>query len=315
MECRDVRRIDILEEKLRWQKRVLVGLVVAFCFNASPVMSTASKWFNQLLPSKVTSGKSLSGRFSADRNEMMSKWAEVLPPETEEGRLSKTAHAAGDVLQVSELQIVNEKGTLVGVIGYDSAGDGVMVVLNSSGKAVSGLGVDGSGHGTLSILNASERVIAAMGADESREANGWVDVRSASGSAAGFFVDEVGDAAMTVLNRDGKTVSAIGVDESGHGVLGILNASGLPIAAMVADEDGVGALGISEGKFGAFVDENGNGVAETLTKDGSVRWSSEMTSGDGTPTSSGLLGDLDGDGDVDFTDFLTFAANFGKTSG
>ena len=234
-----VGRMDILEARLRWQKRVLVGLVVAFCFSASPVMSTASRWFNQLLPSKVTS----LGWVSADRNEMMSKWADVFSSDTEEGRLSKTAHAAGDVLQVSELQIVNEKGTLVGVIGYDSAGDGVMAILNSSGKAVSGLGVDGSGHGALRILNASERIIAAMGADESREANGWVDVRSASGSVAGFFIDEVGDAAMGVLNRDGKAVVAAGADGNGHGVLGILNASGLPIAAMGADADGVGSVG------------------------------------------------------------------------
>ena len=29
--------------------------------------------------------------------------------------------------------------------------------------------------------------------------------------------------------------------------------------------------------------------------------------------SSGLIGDLDDDGDVDFADFLTFASNFGKT--
>ena len=55
--------------------------------------------------------------------------------------------------------------------------------------------------------------------------------------------------------------------------------------------------------------------AENLTKDGDLRWSSEMTYGGGGPSQSGLLGDFDGDGDVDFTDFLTFASNFGKTSG
>jgi hypothetical protein len=35
--------------------------------------------------------------------------------------------------------------------------------------------------------------------------------------------------------------------------------------------------------------------------------------GGGTP--SGLIGDLDQDGDVDFADFLIFTSNFGKTSG
>jgi hypothetical protein len=32
----------------------------------------------------------------------------------------------------------------------------------------------------------------------------------------------------------------------------------------------------------------------------------------GDNTSSGLLGDLDNDGDMDFSDFLMFAQNFGK---
>jgi hypothetical protein len=38
-----------------------------------------------------------------------------------------------------------------------------------------------------------------------------------------------------------------------------------------------------------------------------------LTSNSGDNTSSSLLGDLDNDGDVDFSDFLTFAQNFGKT--
>ena len=394
MECRDVRRIDILEEKLRWQKRVLVGLVVAFCFNASPVMSTASKWFNQIFPSKVTSSNPLPGGsfdrpsfpdLSENRNEMMSKWAEGSSSEVQEGRLSKQAHAVGDVLQVSELQIVNEKGTVVALIGYDRAGDGAVLVFNKDGKAVSLLGVDGDGHGGLSILNASERFIAGVGSDGTDKANGLIEVGGESGSFAGFAVDNTGNAWMVTANRDGGIVSGLGADESGHGFLSIFNASGKVIAAvgaddtekangsmgvlgesgafagfgvdeagdalmavsnrdgkavsligadedghgflivldvgerilagMGADASGAGALGISDGRFRAFVNENGDGVAETTTKDGSVRWSSEMTSGGGAPPSSGLLGDLDGDGDVDFTDFVTFAANFGKTSG
>ncbi len=34
----------------------------------------------------------------------------------------------------------------------------------------------------------------------------------------------------------------------------------------------------------------------------------------GTTTTSGLLGDLDNDKDVDFSDFLMLAGNFGKTT-
>ena len=51
-----------------------------------------------------------------------------------------------------------------------------------------------------------------------------------------------------------------------------------------------------------------------LEQDGNLRRSSEASLvGDGG-TSSGLIGDFDQDGDVDFTVFLTFAGNFGKTS-
>ena len=53
---------------------------------------------------------------------------------------------------------------------------------------------------------------------------------------------------------------------------------------------------------------------ETREDSGLLRWSSEMEPGGSGGTSSGLIGDFDGDGDVDFTDFLTFAGNFGKTT-
>ena len=48
---------------------------------------------------------------------------------------------------------------------------------------------------------------------------------------------------------------------------------------------------------------------------GNRRWSSEPSSVGDTGTSTGLIWEFDGDGDVDFNDFLTFTANFGKTSG
>ena len=392
------KKIEALEDRLCWQKRAIIGLVVVFFFNTTPALTQASNWLNGLLPPKLSSVKLPLGRnverpdysdLLPNRDEMISYWAEILPPKNQPGRLNKKALAsgsqAGDVLQVRELQIVNAQGTVVAIIGsydtgdgavlvlnrkgtlvsvmgtdsrghgalslfntsehaivgmgadtsddangwieaqgssgsgaglaVDAKGDGFMAIVNKGGTLVSLVGVDKSGHGGLNIFNASERVLAGMGADTSDDAKGWIEVQGSSGSAAGLAVDAQGDPFMGVLNKNGKSVAVFGVDENGHGALGILNASQQPVVGMGADRSGVGQLAISAGKFKAYVDKNGNGVAETQKQNGSLRWSSEPSSGGSGGTSSGLLGDLDQDGDVDFTDFLRFAANFGKTSG
>ena len=305
----DVRRMDVLEQRLRWQKRAIVGLLLLFLFSTSPALSTASKWLRQLRPARVLDTGSLPDRSSVD---VISKW--TFSPESEDGGLSKTALAADDILKIGRLEIVNDAGTVVAFLGYDEAGDGVLAVRNSEGKYRVLAGTDDSGGGMLSVLNSTDRVVAAMGADETDQGNGFMNVSGGSGSVAGFFFGESGDAAMTVFSGNGSPVSALGADANGNGYLVALSESGLPIGTLTADPDGIGTLAISGGKFRVFVDENGNGAAETLAEDGSVRWTSEVTTG-GTPGQSGLLGDLDGDGDVDFEDFLAFAANFGKTSG
>ena len=142
-----------------------------------------------------------------------------------------------------------------------------------------------------------------------------MDVRNESGPAAGFSVDADGDGLVISGNRNGDAVSIMGANENGHGIIGFKNASERVVVGMGADSTGVGVLSIEGGRFRAFVDANRNGVAETLGNDGNLRWSSEAAPVGDTGTSTGLIGDFDGDGDVDFNDFLTFARNFGKTSG
>ena len=236
------------------------------------------------------------------------------------------------------LHIVNASGAVVAEIGSEESGDGSLLIRNKDRAVVSVVGVGRDGHGTLGVLNAAGRVAAAMGADPSEQANGWVDVRSATGSASALFFDNAGDGAMAVFNTDNQAVSgfsidnngagalrivnaeggvvaAMGANDNGHGLVGFLNASERVVAGMGADSTGVGGLGIEGGRFSAFVDENGNGVARTRGADEEIRWSSEAPLIGDTGTSTGLIGDFDGDGDVDFNDFLTFARNFGKTSG
>ena len=383
-------RLDVLEERLRWQKRAIAGLLVVFLFSAAPALTQAPKWFNQTLPAKlaslsfdgVTPGDVRIGGLTHIR-------AELPLPETRESGLSKIAPEqiidAGDTLRVGTLHIVNASGEVVAALGSDESGDGSLVIGNSNGNVVSIVGVDANGHGTLGVLNAAGRVAAAMGADPSEQANGWVDVRSATGSLAALAFDNAGDGAILVFNSDDKLVSGFGIDANGngalrisnaggeivaaigadetedangwldvrnksgpaaglsvdadgdglviagnrdgdpasimgangngHGIIGFRNASGRVVAAIGADSTGIGVLNIEGGRFRAFVDGNASGVAETRDNNGEVRWSSESSPVGDTGTSTGLIGDFDGDGDVDFNDFLTFTRNFGKTSG
>ena len=199
-------------------------------------------------------------------------------------------------------------------LGVDDEGNGLVTTFSTSGSLAL-LGTGDSGEAGVIVASGSESSGSAafLGVDD--EGNGLVTTLSASGSLATLGVDEGGDAAVLVTNRNGGLASALGVDENGHGVLGILNASGRSIAAMEADASGNGTLGIDGGKFRAFVDASGNGVAETRGRTQNRLWSSESGSGSGGGTPTGLMGDFDNDGDVDFADFLTFASNFGKTSG
>ena len=234
-----------------------------------------------------------------------------------------SSNASGSSFAVLSSDQAGNAGLLVGsssetgagavIVDLDETGNGLVSTVSASGSLAL-LGTDGSGNAGLIVGSGSESSAGAviLGVDQS--GNGAMNAISAAGSIVGLGVDEVGDAAVLVTNREGVLTSVLGVDANGHGVMGILNASGRPIAAMAADEAGNGVLGIEGGKFLARVDAAGNGVAETRGENEILRWSSEMTPvGGGTP--SGLIGDLDQDGDVDFNDFLIFTSNFGKTSG
>ena len=414
MDRRDA-RMDLLENRLRWQKRAIIGLIVVFLFNTSPVLGTASKWFSGIFSTKADSSVSFLGKVSGQPgfsgvsdnvSELMSTRADLLHVEIQDEVLSKTAHAVGDTLRVSQIQIVNEEGIAVAIMGSNAYG-GFVSIRNDNDKRIVGFGTTESGNGAFVIRNASEQLIAAVAADKTDKANGIIEVYGGSNSfsriginsagnafvstanksgvfVSGIFADDRGagllsvsnasgrrmgyvgahasgegngvigvlgeagifselaisedlGATLRVSNKNGQAVSTIGANEEGHGTLGAWNSSGELVSFMSADEDGqglwiasnasgvpsavigagyngLGTLSIGD-RVGVYVNEKGAGVVETLAKDGSVRWSSEMQSDGGGSSTSGLLGDLDGDGDVDFTDFLVFAQNFGKTSG
>ncbi len=213
-----------------------------------------------------------------------------------------------------DISVIENNAPVAGM-GIDQAGNGVVASSSASGSSFVVLSSDQAGNAGVIVGTASESGAGAVILSVDNAGNGSVSAVSASGSIVGLGVDAAGDAAVLVTNREGTLTSVLGVDENGHGVMGILNASGRPIAAMAADEAGNGVLGIDGGKFRAHVDAAGNGVAETRGQDQNLRWSSETPSVGSGGTPSGLIGDLDQDGDVDFSDFLIFTTNFGKTSG
>ena len=389
MDREDVReRLETLEERLRWQKRTIAGLIVVFLFSASPAMTQATKW---LFSTKLASQSFRDGTTTADArfNELLPNEPEIPLPETGYGGLSKIAPEqvvdAGDTLRVRELQIVNASGAVVAAIGSGESGNGTLVIRNSNGNVVSVVGVDSRGHGTVGLLNAAGRItaalgadrtgdangvvdvksatgsaaalafdgsgdaaitvfnkgkipvsgfgiddndngvlrianaagrfIAAIGADDTEDANGWMNVRNKSGPAAGFSVDRDGDGLVITGNRNNDEVSIMGANENGHGIIGFKHASGRVVVGLGADSTGAGVLNIESGRFRAFLDDVGNGVAKTLGQNGNLRWSSEASPGGDAGTTSGLIGDFDGNGKVDFADFVIFASNFGKSSG
>ena len=98
----------------------------------------------------------------------------------------------------------------------------------------------------------------------------------------------------------------------------VSNTAGTGSATLGIDTMNVGRMTISN--------EGGTDVVEAFAKDGSGQIEVKTSSGiniwasDDIPSvsvmtgdSTGLLGDLDNDGDVDFTDFLVFAQNFGRS--
>jgi len=207
-------------------------------------------------------------------------WSSYLNLKSEALSLRKqiVTQPAGNVIQVTEIQILNANGQQVGTIGTDSAGDGLILLGDVSGRPQVAMSVDDTGAGLLTAFN------------------------SAGAQAVVVGTDVAGDGFIGVGNNAGGLASTIGVGVSGGGFLGVANAAGT----------GGATLGVIQ----AFVKGN-NGQIDVKTSTGISIWASDnvptVSIGSGDP--SGLLGDLDNDGDVDvdFTDFLVFAQNFGSS--
>ena len=97
---------------------------------------------------------------------------------------------------------------------------------------------------------------------------------------------------MRAFNADGKAVYYAGSSTVSTGLMATYNPAGERVVF-------------------AGTTASGKGILQVSDEQGRETWSSDKPGG----TSSTLptkVGDLDGDNDVDFNDFLLFATNFGK---
>ena len=200
----------------------------------------------------------------------------------------QSSNDSSNVLKLKELQIVDGSGNPVIVLSTDEFGNGVIAINNLMGRL-------------STVVTASE-------------AGGIVSTISSSDPEAGIAalgIDETGGAVITSNATSTTIQTGSGVGVSNELIIG--TAEAMPgFAYLGLDNEGNGALriaGSEGGYFSAYIDTAGNGVAETHGKGFVPRWSSEQIM-----KQPGLIGDLDGDGDVDFQDFLLFSANFGKTN-
>ena len=167
----------------------------------------------------------------------------------------------------------------------------------------------------LQIVDESGNVAVALSSDQD---GGLVFVNDSFGEVSTIIgVSETsGGFIFTFAPNPEMGMAGLGAENSVGGGLFAISSSGTSIQTGseigIASEEEIGGdealSAVSVVYLG--IDPEGNGVAETRGKEGQLRWSSEQSTGQ----QSGLIGDLDNDGDVDFNDFILFTANFGRTN-
>jgi hypothetical protein len=214
-------------------------------------------------------------------------------------------------------------------------------IINSFGQVSAALGSDpATGHGALILNDSSGNPYAIVAKAPTGPA--FVMFGANGQNLAGLGADPVGHGALNTWNDSGKKTAFVGADPSGRGALMVMEDE--DIVAFIEDSPGGAQLGLSfenrplafigavdPGEAGnggiinlfrangnraifAGIDPSGNPAFQTSDDSGRLIWTSTGSTSGTSTTTSGLLGDLDNDGDVDFSDFLTFAANFGRKS-
>ncbi|MFT5365656.1 MAG: hypothetical protein ACI8V2_000596 [Candidatus Latescibacterota bacterium] len=256
-------------------------------------------------------------------------------------------------IQTSELQIVDENGAVVAILGREENG-GILKLKNKAGGDIFVANADSlnngkfgvrsadgrekfsgfvsiHGNGELKLRQVDNSLLAVLGtvsnSNSSLDGRPSFSLRHPSGRTAFSVRSSLsslgGDiSGLSTFDATGRESTRLSTTASGgHGYLLLRNAKGSTSHFIGSESNGSPVVDLRNGDGTTIVraeqdSTSGSGVLKTRDDKGNPIWQSgggeNGSGGDGTKT-SGLPGDLDNDGDVDFADFLTFAINFGKT--
>ena len=197
-------------------------------------------------------------------------------------------------IRVREIFIVDSNDNVIGRIGaHKNGAGGAIELFNAEGAPNVMLGsLPEQNEGYVSTFASSGELTTYAGTDASGTiGDGAIAVYSQRSEGETIIgTDALGDPVIGLLNRAGTVVAFAAADSAGNGTLAVLSDGGLPLASMGMNEEGTA------------------GDVKTFTTEGEVKWGSDQMTSD-------VVGDLDGDGDVDFSDFVIFARNFGSGEG
>ena len=244
---------------------------------------------------------------------------------------------SGTATKNGALTVRNEAGTDVFSAKVDSLGHGGFDVHSTDGLAkISGFVSNFHGNGELKLRQVDNSLLSVLGTISGStgpfEGRPYFELRHPNGKTATNLISTPNDVGqVTTFNQEGFSRTRLSTTSAGNGYALLRSAEG-SVSHFIGNESNGGPvidLLNSDGNVIMRAEQDsttGVGVLKTRNAEGVQIWQSgsdagdgdgdgggDGSTGDGGDTTSGLLGDLDNDGDVDFSDFITFASNFGKT--
>ena len=214
------------------------------------------------------------------------------------------------------LWVNNKDGSgIVSMTSNGEKGDGFSAIYNRNGKPLFTSAASGE-SGSLYIYNSEEKYLIYAGA--SAIGDGMLLVKKGNGldliSAA---ADLDGNGQLKVSNRQGNDLIYVGGNNNGNGLIRVLNHKAqLGLVAVAGEQASYLSIENNDKTVAVMAsDFNGNGLVETYANNQDRLWSSNFAQQTGPVGQFGLLGDLDGDGDVDGSDVLLMSENYGNKLG
>ena len=167
-------------------------------------------------------------------------------------------------------------------------------IVNGAGEPVVVLGVDDQGRGQI-FINSENSGQTVIGFHE-----GPVIQQS---TADGLQTHLTGGGGFAHLNEESIDVVTLGLNDKGTANLRLGgNNGGVSINSREVAVNTFGEMGDLQNLAVAGTNAQGDGIFKSYTSKGAPAWASD-----------GLVGDLNADGEVDFSDFTIFARQFGKS--